>query len=103
MLDAFQVIADPNRRKILFLLSKENLSINSLVKNFDISRPAISKHIKILQLGGFVEIQNIGRERVCMIKQDGFDELKSWIAYYDHFWANKLTQLGNLMDEDQRE
>lgn len=72
-LDAFQVIADPSRRQMLMLLSKESLTINSLAENFDISRPAVSKHIKILYGAGFISIQNVGRERHCTLKQDGFN------------------------------
>ena len=55
-LDAFRVIADPSRRQILLLLSKENMTINSLAENFDMSRPAVSNHIKVLNNAGFISI-----------------------------------------------
>jgi len=97
-LDAFQVIADPSRRQILYLLSKDSLSINSLAENFEISRPAISKHIKVLQNSGFISIEDIGRERYCSLQQDGFNELQKWLEYYDAFWAAKLQKLGNLLN-----
>ena len=70
-LDAFQVIGDPSRRKMLMLLSKDSLTINSLADNFDMSRPAVSKHIKILHSAGFISIRDIGRERYCTLKKDG--------------------------------
>ena len=92
-LDAFQVIADPSRRQILNLLSKDSLTINSLAENFDMSRPAVSKHIKILYGAGFISIQDIGRERYCLLKQDGFNELQDWINYFDKFWITKLNKL----------
>ena len=57
-LDAFQVIADPSRRQMLQLLSKDNLTINSLAENFDMSRPAVSKHIKILYNAGFISMRD---------------------------------------------
>ena len=97
-LDAFQVIADPSRRQILTLLSKNSLTINSLVENFDMSRPAVSKHIKILYGAGFISIQDIGRERHCMLKQDGFNELQDWINYFDKFWTTKLKKLETLLN-----
>jgi DNA-binding transcriptional ArsR family regulator len=75
-LDAFQVIADPGRRQILQLLSKDSLTINSLAENFEMSRPAVSKHIKILYTAGFISIRDIGRERHCTLKQDGFNVLR---------------------------
>jgi DNA-binding transcriptional ArsR family regulator len=84
-LDAFQVIADPSRWKMLMLLSAKSLTINSLAENFDMSRPAVSKHIKILYTAGFIAIEDIVRERRFTLKQDGFNELQKWISYFDEF------------------
>ena len=98
-LDAFQVIADPSRRQILQLLSKDSLTINSLAENFEMSRPAVSKHIRILNEAGFISIQNIGRERYCILKQDGFHELQEWIDYFDKFWTSKLKKLETLLNK----
>jgi DNA-binding transcriptional ArsR family regulator len=98
-LDAFQVIADPSRRQMLHLLSKDSLTINSLAENFDMSRPAVSKHVKVLHNAGFISIQDIGRERHCILKQDGFNELHKWLAYYDNFWGDKLKKLGALLND----
>jgi DNA-binding transcriptional ArsR family regulator len=98
-LNAFQVIADPSRRQILYLLSQDRQSINSLAENFDMSRPAVSKHIKLLQQAGFISIEDLGRERFCNLRQDGFDELHEWLSYYDNFWKSKLTKLEKLLDK----
>ena len=97
-LDAFQVISDPSRRQILTLLSKDSLTINSLAENFDMSRPAVSKHIKILYGSGFISIKDIGRERYCSLKQDGFDELQNFINFFDKFWERKLKKLEILLN-----
>lgn len=98
-LDVFQVIADPSRRHILHLLSKDSMTINALADNFDMSRPAVSKHIKILDNAGFISIQDIGRERYCILKQDGFAELQEWIDYFDNFWVSKLKKLEILLNK----
>jgi DNA-binding transcriptional ArsR family regulator len=98
-LDVFQVIGDSSRRKILFLLSEERLTINSLADHFDMSRPAVSKHVKILHHAGFISIEDSGRERYCSLKKDGFEELKTWISFFDEFWASKLKKLESLMDD----
>ena len=98
-LDAFQVIADPSRRQMLQLLSKESLTINSLAENFDMSRPAVSKHIKIMYNAGFISIRDIGRERYCTLKQDGFNELQEWINYFDKFWLTRLKKLEMILDK----
>jgi DNA-binding transcriptional ArsR family regulator len=97
-LDAFQVIADPSRREMLRLLSQDSLTINSLAENFDMSRPAVSKHIKILYTAGFISIEDIGRERHCTLRQDGFNQLQDWISYFDTFWASKLKRLETLLN-----
>jgi DNA-binding transcriptional ArsR family regulator len=97
-LDAFQVIGDPSRRKMLMLLMQDSLTINSLAEHFDMSRPAVSKHIKILDNAGFISIEDIGRERYCTLKKDGFEELKAWISYFDAFWSSKLKKLEHLLN-----
>jgi DNA-binding transcriptional ArsR family regulator len=99
ILDEFQVVADPSRRQILQLLSKKSLTINSLAQNFDMSRPAVSKHIKILDGAGFISIKDIGRERHCMLKQEGFHKLQEWINYFDKFWESKLKKLETLLNQ----
>lgn len=97
-LDVFQVIADPSRRQMLMMLSKDSKTINSLAENFDMSRPAVSKHIKILYGAGFISIKNIGRERHCILKQEGFNELQNFINYFDKFWLNKLKKLETILN-----
>jgi DNA-binding transcriptional ArsR family regulator len=101
-LDVFQVIADPSRREILKLLSRDTRTINSLAENFDMSRPAVSKHIKALHDAGFISFQAVGRERYCILKQDGFDELQEWLDYYDKFWKSKLKNLQQLLNDKSR-
>ncbi len=97
-LDVFQVIADPSRRQMMQLLSKDSLTINSLAENFDMSRPAVSKHIKIMFNAGFISIKDIGRERYCTLKQDGFNELQDFINYFDKFWLTKLKKLETILN-----
>lgn len=100
--DAFQVLADPSRRHMLQLLSKESLTINQLGENFDMSRPAVSKHVKILYTAGFISITGIGRERHCILKQDGFNELQDFINYFDTFWTTKLNKLQTILNNKSK-
>ena len=97
-LDVFQVIGDPSRRKMLMLLSTDSMTINSLADNFDMSRPAVSKHVKILYNAGFISIEDVGRERYCTLQKDGFDELQKWLQYFDQFWASRFKKLENLLN-----
>ena len=100
--DVFQAIGDPSRRHILKLLSKESLPINSLVENFDMSRPAVSKHIKILCDAGFISIEDVGRERFCTLNKDGFAKLQKWVNFFDGFWDTKLKKLEMLLDKKSK-
>ncbi len=102
-LDAFQIIADHSRRQMLTMLSKDSMTINAIAENFDMSRPAVSKHIKILYNGGFITIKDIGRERHCILKQDGFDELQKFINYFDKFWVSKLNKLQTILDNKAKQ
>jgi len=97
--DVFQVIGDPSRRQMLQLLSKNSLTINALAENFDMSRPAVSKHVKIMYNAGFISITDIGRERYCTLKQDGFNELQDFINYFDKFWSNRLSKLQSILND----
>lgn len=101
-LDVFQVIADPSRRQILMMLSKDSMTINSLAENFDMSRPAVSKHVKVLYNAGFISITGIGKYRHCVLKQDGFNELQNFIDYFDKFWTNKLSKLQSILNKKSK-
>ena len=101
--DVFQVIADPSRRQMLTMLSKDSMTINALAENFDMSRPAVSKHVKILHSSGFISIKNIGRERYCTLRQDGFNELQDFIDYFDKFWTTRLKKLQSILDNKSKQ
>jgi DNA-binding transcriptional ArsR family regulator len=74
------------------------MTINDLVDNFEMSRPAVSKHIKLLHAAGFISIEESGRERYCTLKQDGFNELQDWMSYFDQFWTDKMKNLESLLN-----
>lgn len=95
--DPFQAVADPSRRQILHLLSGNRLTINAVSEHFDMSRPAVSKHIKILYSAGFITIEELGRERYCTLDKAGFAALQEWIRYFDGFWRGKLDALDKFL------
>lgn len=97
--DPFMAVADPSRRQILQLLTRDSMTINALAENFEMSRPAVSKHVKILNSAGFIAIENIGRERYCILHQEGFEQLQGWISYFDNFWKEKLQKLETLLNQ----
>jgi DNA-binding transcriptional ArsR family regulator len=91
--DVFQAIADPTRREIIGLLARRTLTMNGVAENFPISRPAISKHMKILSECGLVDIRQQGRERYCQANLQRLKEVIDWAEQYRQFWSEKLDDL----------
>lgn len=98
--DVFQAIADPTRREIINMIAHQSLNLNAVADNFDISRPAISKHIKILTECGLITVKQQGRERFCEARLQKLREVNEWIAQYQVFWADKLDALETFLEKD---
>lgn len=88
--DVFQAIADPTRRQIIELVAKEAMTLNAIAKNFEISRPAISQHIKILNECGIIEIETIGRERYCKVQAQNLIPAFLWLEQYQKQWTTRI-------------
>lgn len=101
--DVFHAIADPTRRAILGLLAVQTLTLNAVAQNFDISRPAVSKHVKILEECGLIKINQLGRERFCEAQFDKLNEVSEWIEQYRKFWESKLDALEIYLEKLQKE
>lgn len=101
--DVFQAIADPTRREIINMIAHETLNLNSVAEKFHISRPAISKHIKILTECGLIVINQKGRERHCEARLSKLTEVSDWVEQYRKFWNQKLDALENYLEEIQTE
>ncbi|MFT3823371.1 MAG: metalloregulator ArsR/SmtB family transcription factor [Chitinophagaceae bacterium] len=95
--DVFQAIADPTRREILSLLSHNPLNINAVAENFDVSRTAVYKHLKILTECGLIVVTQQGRERFCEGKLDKLSEVSDWVEQYKQFWAKRLDSLDDYL------
>jgi DNA-binding transcriptional ArsR family regulator len=97
--DVFQAIADPTRREIINLVAHQSLNLNAVAENFNISRPAISKHIKILTECGLIIIRQQGRERFCQADLRPLSQVSGWIEQYRTFWTSKLDALGEFLNQ----
>ena len=100
--DVFQAIADPTRREILDRIAHQSLNLNSVAEQFDISRPAISKHIKILRECGLIHIKKKGRERYCEARLEKLGEVSDWVEQYRKQWTQKLDSLETYLSELQQ-
>jgi DNA-binding transcriptional ArsR family regulator len=98
--DVFQAIADPTRREIINLIAHQSLNLNSVAENFDVSRPAISKHIRILTECGLIVIKKQGRERFCEARLENLNKVSHWIEQYRVFWMNKLDALEDFLGKE---
>ena len=99
--DVFQAIADPTRREIIDLIARQSLNLNAVSDHFDISRPAISKHIKILAECGLIVIRQEGRERYCDAQLHKLKEVSTWADTYRAFWTRKLDALGDFLENEK--
>lgn len=100
--DVFQAIADPTRRDIIGLLARQPLKLNAVADQFPISRPAISKHMKILTECGLVTITQQGRERYCHADLARLKQVAEWTARYQQFWTEKLDALGTFLEKEKQ-
>ncbi|HXB91420.1 MAG TPA: metalloregulator ArsR/SmtB family transcription factor [Puia sp.] len=99
--DVFQAIADPTRREIIHMISGQSLNVNSVAGNFDVSRTAIYKHVKILTECGLVVIKQKGRERFCEARLEKLHEVSDWVEQYKKFWSARLDALEEYLGEMQ--
>jgi len=99
--DVFQAIADPTRRDIINLIAHKSLNVNSVAENFDVSRTAVYKHLKILTECGLVVITQQGRERHCEAKLNKLSEVSDWVEQYRKVWEARLDSLEEYLAELQ--
>lgn len=95
--DVFQAIADPTRREILNRIAQQPLNLNSVAGQFDMSRQAVSLHVKILTECGLIVIRQQGRERYCEARLDGLSEVSAWVEQFKNHWERRLDSLENYL------
>lgn len=95
--DIFQAISDPTRRAILLLIATQALTPNALAEEFDVSRQAVSKHIKILNECELLEQQKVGREIFYQLKIDKMKEIDNWLEQFRKIWEDRYNQLDDLL------
>ncbi|MEM6633616.1 MAG: metalloregulator ArsR/SmtB family transcription factor [Bacteroidota bacterium] len=99
--DPFQAIADPVRRDIIGLLAHKSLTVNSVVDEFSISRPAISRHLRILNECGVIRFKKQGRERLCELQPKNLMPVADWVAPYRKMWEERLDTFEDYLEQLQ--
>ena len=97
--DVFQGIADPTRREIIGLIARKPMNLNAIAEKFDVSRQAISLHVRMLAECGLIEVRKKGRERFCEARLDQLDDVSAWVDKQKKFWAGKLDALEQFLDQ----
>lgn len=99
-LDAiFAALADPTRRAILSRLASGEASVNELAEPFEMSQPAVSKHLKVLERAGLVERDIDRQRRPARLKAEPMAAAVSWLEEFQRFWATSFDQLDGLLEE----
>lgn len=101
-MDTFTAVADPTRRKIIELIGAGSLDAGSIASRFDISQPAISRHLRVLREARVVEMEKQGQRRIYRLSPRGLADLEEWVGKYRTFWEGRLDDLAQLAEEDDR-
>src|SRR5882724_6409961 len=100
--DVFGAISHPARRRMLDLLVATDRSVNAIAEDFEMSRPAVSQHLRILLDAGLVTEQRHGRERRYHFVPERLGPVRDWIALYERFWDDRLLRLQNLLSKKSK-
>jgi DNA-binding transcriptional ArsR family regulator len=96
--DPFVALSDPTRRKLLDLLTKGELPVNDLAAHFDVTRPAISQHLRVLRDSKLVRETRVGRERRYRLHAASLRTVYDWVRKYEVFWDARLHRLGQVLE-----
>lgn len=101
--DVFKAIADPTRREIIGLIARQPLNLNAVAEKFQMSRQAVTLHIKILEECGLIMLRQQGRERYCEATLEGLCEVSAWVEQYKEHFVQKLESLEKYLNKLQKQ
>ncbi|WP_162923656.1 ArsR/SmtB family transcription factor [Arachidicoccus soli] len=99
--DVFQAIADPTRRAIIDMIAQQTVNVKTIAEQFDVSRQAISLHLKILSECDLLNVQLSGRERLYTAKLENLNEVYEWVEQYRKLWTGRFKALKNLVEQEE--
>jgi len=98
-MDTFIALADPTRRQIIESLATGETSFGTLADQFEMSRPAVSQHLKVLRDAGIVTSRADAQRRIYRLSDDGLDEVNAWLGEVQKYWSQRLDMLEQLLGE----
>jgi DNA-binding transcriptional ArsR family regulator len=102
-MDTFTALADPTRRHIIETLAAGEASFGELAERFEMSRPAVSQHLKVLRDAGIVASRADAQRRIYRLNDGSLDELETWLGTVRDYWSRRLDQLEQLLNDDEGE
>lgn len=99
MQPVFRALADPTRRAIISMLAQGARPIGDIAAEFDMTRPAVAKHLAVLRDGGIIAVEPKGRERINRLNPEALQGAADWLRYFDRFWDERLAKLKNEVEK----
>jgi len=99
---SFKALADPTRRSILMHLSNQDMTVQELTDNFDMTRAAVKKHLTILEKGHLIKAHRQGRDRINRLDTLGMKSVTEWLNYFDQFWDERLDSLRTAIESNTK-
>jgi DNA-binding transcriptional ArsR family regulator len=97
----FDILAEPNRRRILDALLEAPRSVNELVNGLHLTQPQASKHLRVLREAGLVHVHRVAQRRLYELRPEPLREVDAWLSPYRRFWAHSLDALQRHLDDEQ--
>lgn len=98
-MSAFEVLAEPNRRRILDLLRASEQPVGELVAQLHVSQPAVSKHLRVLREAGLVQVRGDAQRRLYSVRPEPLRAIDDWLTPYRAMWASRLDDLERHLDK----
>ena len=99
----FSALADPTRRQILLQVRSRDKSVNDIASEFQMSLPAISRHLKVLQRAGLISRKKEGQKRLCHAEPSIIQDAAAWLDFYQEFWSTRLENLKDFIEKDNED
>ena len=99
----FSALSDSTRRAMLSRLASGEMSVTDLARPFTLSKPAITKHLKVLEKAGLMRRQISGRVHICRLEPGSLSQVSQWVAFYEKFWTSKFDALDSYLSSEQQD
>ena len=96
----FRALADPTRRAIVMLLADQDLRVGDIAARFEMTRPAVAKHLAVLKSADLIRVSTAGRERINHLNPAALKAATDWLAWFDRFWDDRLAALKSAVEKD---